>query len=230
MQTQYPMRQVPCVGAALALAILVTCGCSPAAPAPESDAVDSMDAASGDDSPGLPTKGEDSGVGDKDAGLGTKDAGLGTEDAGLGTEDAGETADAGPGMQDAGPRPEDAGMTGTADAGGMDECFACAEARCAVPVNACLHSSACVEEGDCDLACLTGSASAPNPRCVQSCTKDPLATQELLAAVTCGFAVCPKECLHVLISCGGDAGAFGGEEPGSGLGCLTGRTGVAPHY
>ena len=216
MQTQYPMRQVPCVGAALALAILVTCGCSPAAPAPESDAVDSMDAASESDSPGLPTKDEDSGLGDKDAGLGTKDAG--------------ETADAEPGMQDAGAPTEDAGMTGTADAGGMDECFACAEARCALPVNACLHSSACVEEGNCDLACLTGSASAPNPRCVQSCTKDPLATQELLAAVTCGFAVCPKECLHVLISCGGDAGAFGGEEPGSGLGCLSGRAGVAPPY
>jgi hypothetical protein len=226
MQTQYPMRQVPGVGAALALAILVTCGCSPAAPAPESDAVDSMDAASESDSPGLPTKDEDSGLGDKDAGLGTKDAGLGTEDAG-------ETADAGPGVQDAGPGTEDAGMTGTADAGGMDECFACAEAKCAVPVNACLHSSACVEEGNCDLGCFTGAAGVlgvPNPRCVQSCTKDPLATQELLAAVTCGFAVCPKECLRVLTSCGGDAGAFGGEEPGSGLGCLSGRTGVAPHY
>ncbi len=211
MSNQDRMCPVRCLVPGLVAAMLFAWGCS--APGPQSEAVDGPDAASAEDSGGLPTKGDDSGLGTKgdDGGLGTKgdDGGLGTkgDDGGLGTQgDDGGLAT----MGDAGTGTEDAGMPGAPDAGEMDACFACAEKRCGLQVNACLQSPACVEEGNCDLTCLTGAAGpfgAPNPHCIQSCTKDPRATGELLAAVECGFSVCPRECLRPLISCGGDAGA-----------------------
>jgi hypothetical protein len=209
MLIQHPMRPVRSLVPGLVVAIVFACACS--GPGPESEAVDGLDAASAEDSQGLPTKGDDGGLGTKgdDSGLGTKgdDGGLGTkgDDSGLGTMD-----DGGSGTEDAGSGTEDAGMPGAEDAGEVNECLACAEKRCALQVNACLQSPACVEEGNCDLTCLTGSAGpfgAPDPHCVQSCTKDPRAAEELLAALTCGFSVCPRECLRPLISCGGDAGA-----------------------
>src|SRR5580704_10394999 len=184
MSTQYPMRRVCSLGPGLVAAMVFACGCS--GPGPESAAVDGLDAASAADSEGLPTKGDDSGLGTKgdDSGLGTKgdDSGLGTkgDDGGLGTMDD----DAGSGTEDAGTGIEDAGVPAAPDAGGMDECFACAEKRCGLQVNACLRSPACVEEGDCDLACSIGTPGpfgAPNPHCIQSCTKDPRVAAELLA-------------------------------------------------
>ncbi len=212
MSTQYPMCEAPWAVPALVAAILLASGCS--SPGPGSQEVTPSDVAAQDDG-GLPTKGgdDDSGLGTKDdGGLGTKDdGGLGTkDDGGLGTNDdgGGGTSDAG-GSEDAGSGTEDAGMSGPADAGGeMNDCFACAERRgCAVPVNACVSSTACVDEGKCDLTCLGGPFGLPDPHCVASCSKDLHATAELLAAATCGFRVCPVECLRPLISCGGDAGA-----------------------
>jgi hypothetical protein len=181
-----------------------------------------------DDDSGLGTKdaGEgfkDSGLGTKDdSGLGTQDSGPGTEDAaptdaGPGTEDGGPgTPDSGPGTQDAGPGTPDSGPgtvdsgpgtqdsgAGTPDAGGgIVSCFACAEQRCGTRVNSCIASPKCVAEGECDLACLDTSGAGTNgllnPRCFQSCTKDLLANQELLAAVSCAFTFCPKECVSAL--------------------------------
>ena len=237
MSTQYPMRSVCSLVPGLFAAMLFAYGCSGAGPGPGSEAVDGPNAASTGASEGLPTKGDDSGLGTKgdDSGLGTKgdDSGLGTkgDDGGLGTngDDGGlgtKGDDGGAGTEDAGTGTEDAGMPGSPDAGGMDACFACAEKRCGLQVNACLQSPACVEEGDCDLTCLSGTTGpfgAPNPHCVQSCNKNPRATGELLAAVTCGFSVCPLECLRPLISCGGDGGP-----PGE-VGCPIGRTGAVPH-
>jgi hypothetical protein len=206
MPTQYPMCQVPCVVPALVTAILLASGCS--SPGPESQSFSpgaSPAAAVAQDEGGLPTK-DDGGVGTKDdGGLGTKDdSGLGTkDDSGLGTNDAGTTVDAGSGAADGGiSAPPDAGNE-------VGDCFACAERRgCSVPVNACVQSPACVGEGKCDLACLgsAGPFGALNTRCIESCSKDLHATEALLAAVTCGFKVCPVECLRPLVSCGGDAG------------------------
>jgi hypothetical protein len=191
-----------------------------AGPADESIAVDG----------GLPTKGDDAGVGTKDdSGLGTKDdSGLGTkDDSGLGTNDDGGTGmtgeDSGTTTEDSGSGTVDAGMPG----GGMGACFACAEQRgCKLQVNACVASPACAEEGTCDQACF-GSFGVVNPHCIQSCTTNLRATEDLLAAVTCGFRVCPRECLLPLISCGGDAGAAPMEpvDPGCPFAHLPG----APH-
>jgi hypothetical protein len=219
MATQYPMHRSPRSVPALVGVILLACGCSSAGPG--SQAVDPADEATASDSGGLPTKGEDSGLGTKDdSGLGTKD------DSGLGTNE-----DAGPGTEDAGSGGPDAGMPVLPDAGGgMNECFACAEQRgCSVQVNACVHSQACVEEGSCDLMCLesAGPFGALNPHCVQSCTTDWHATQDLLAAVTCGFRVCPVECLRPLLSCGGDAGVPGGAMDPGAPGCILGH--AVPH-
>jgi hypothetical protein len=221
MLTQYAMHRAPRAVPALVGVILLACGCSSAGP--ESQAVDpAAEATPAAGSGGLPTKG-DGGLGTKDdGGLGTKDdAGLGTkDDSGLGTNDDSGlgTNDAGPGTEDAGGGVADAGMPVPPDAGGeMNECFACAEQRgCAVQVNTCVHSPACAEEGSCDLACLgSGPFGGLDPHCVQSCSTDWHATQELLAAVACGFRVCPKECLRPLISCEGDAGVPGGPlDPG----------------
>ena len=199
MPTQYPMCQVPCAVPALVVAILLSSGCS--APGPQSQSFSpaaSPAAAAAQDDAGLPTK-DDGGLGTKDdSGLGTKD------DSGLGTSDAGTTVDAGSGAADGGvSAPPDAGDE-------VGECFACAERRgCSVPVNECVQSPACVAEGKCDLTCLgsAGPFGALNHRCLESCSTDQHATEELLDAVTCGFRVCPKECLRPLISCGGDAGA-----------------------
>ncbi len=218
MLTQSPIHRAPGAVSALVGVILLACGCSSSA-GPQSQAVGPADEALAADSGGLPTK-DDGGVDTKDdSGLGTKDdGGLGTkDDAGLGTNDAGT------GTPDAGAGTADAGMPGLPDAGGgISECFACAEQRgCMVQVNACVHSPACVEEGSCDLMCLesAGPFGAVNSHCVQSCSTDWHATQDLLAAVTCGFRVCPLECLRPLISCGLDAGAPGPVNPGK-PGCL----------
>jgi hypothetical protein len=224
------VRQVPCGAVALVGVMLFACGCTAPTSPEVADAVD-VDASTDDG--GLPTKGDkDAGVGDKEGGLGMKDAGLGTEDSGSAGDDGGTTIeDAGTGIHDAGTGPEDAGMPGQPDAGEMNECFACAEKKCAVEVNACLRSPACVEEGNCDLMCLGASAgplAVPDPRCVQACTKNLQATQELLAAVTCGFTVCPVQCLRPLASCGGDAGGFGVPvKTGGDPGCFTGWSGGA---
>jgi len=222
MGSRHPWRSVLCAAPALVALILVACGRSPLDS--DVEALDTADAGTGvDDSGGLPTKPVDAGLGTKDAGLGTKDAGLGIKDAGLGTADAepgddggsgtedaavggdasGPGTDAsGPGTEDGGPGTEDAGMPGSPDAGGVLGCFACAEERCAPLVNACFSSPACVEEGACDLACLDSPPShglpgfgGPTPRCFASCSKDVKAGQELLVAVSCAFAACPKECL-----------------------------------
>jgi hypothetical protein len=180
---------------------------------------------------GLGTK-DDSGLGTEDSGSGTEDSGPVTEDAGPGTEDSGPgTEDASPGPQDAGPGSQDSGSgtpdsgpgtvdsgrggedsgTGSPDAGsGIVACFACAEQQCGTRVNACVGSPACVAEGECDLGCLTGSGKGAigvlNPRCFQSCTKDLLANQELLSAVSCAFSACPKECVSALDPFLGGAG------------------------
>jgi hypothetical protein len=225
MPSHNPPYQVPCVVPALVAAALFACGCS--ASGPQSQTFEPSSEFSQDDGGGLPTKGDDGGLGDKDdSGLGTKDdGGLGTkDDSGLGTGD-----DAGEGTTDAGSGSTDAGTSTPPDAGGdMNACFACAEQRgCQVQVNACVHSASCVDEGKCDLGCLSsGPFGALNPRCIESCSTDWHATQELLAAVTCGFRVCPVECLRPLISCGGDAGA-GPVDPME-PGCIYGH-GVVPH-
>ncbi len=224
MLTQSPIHRAPRAVPALVSVILFACGCSSTGPQPQSQTAAPADEALGDDSGGLPTK-DDGGVDPKDdSGLGTTDdGGLGTkDDSGLGTDDAGTGT-----PPDAGTGTADAGMPGLPDAGGgMNECFACAEQRgCAVQVNACVHSPACVQEGSCDLTCLesAGPFGAVNPHCIQSCTTDWHATQDLLAAVTCGFRVCPLECLRPLISCGGDAGAPGPLDPGK-PGCALDHT------
>jgi hypothetical protein len=142
-----------------------------------------------------------------DAGSPPLDAGTGS-DSGMGTTDGGPgTVDSGTGTTDGGPVSEDSGTSeggtqdaGAPDAGGVLGCFACAEERCGKQVNACLGSSACVEEGTCDLACL----GAPfNPLCFGSCAKNQRANQELLSAVSCAFTLCPQQCLSVLTSSGG---------------------------
>jgi hypothetical protein len=237
MPSRYPLRRVLCVAPALVAVILVACGgrgsldpgVEALAPAiDESDAglpTKPLDAGLGtkDDS-GLGTK-DDSGLGTKDdSGVGTKDdSGLGTEDAGTGTDDAGPTNDSGPGTNDSGaddsgpgtndsgtsdsgPGTNDSGTSGT-DAGGTDACFACAEQKCGKQTNACISSPACVKEGECDLACLGHGL---NPLCFESCTKNRVANQELLSAVSCAFTFCPKECLGDLASFGVGAGALGG--------------------
>jgi hypothetical protein len=155
----------------------------------------------------------DTGTTTEDAGTGTEDAGTGTEDSGTGTEDSGTTEDAGTGTNDSGTGTIDSG-TGThdagmpaPDAGGTDVCFACAEQKCAKQTNACLGSPACVEEGECDLACLQ-SGHGVNALCLESCTKNRVANQELLSAISCAFTLCPKQCVGELTSLGG--GALGG--------------------
>jgi hypothetical protein len=159
---------------------------------------ETLDAETPDSGPGM----GDAGAPPLDAGPGS-DSGSGTIDSGSGTIDSGPgTGDGGPGSQDSGPGTSEGGTedAGAPDAGGVLGCFACAEERCAKPVNACLGSSACVEEGTCDLACL----GAPfNPLCFESCAKNQRATQELLSAVSCAFSVCPQQCLSVLTSSGG---------------------------
>lgn len=223
MLTEYPMRQALSLSA-LAAAVLLASGCSAppgasgaggASVATAQASSDPADADTQDSGGGLPTK-DEAGVGSKDdSGLGTKDdSGLGTkDDSGVATNDAGGTVDAG--------SASDAGSSAPPDAGNeMDDCLTCAERRgCKAQVDECVQSPACVDEGKCDLACLTSSPfGAVNPRCIESCAKNWDATEDLLAAVACGFHVCPKECLRPLISCGGDAGA-GHIEP-SEPGCL----------
>jgi len=182
-------------------AMLLVGGCGPATP-DSGGGGDAVDPAADSGPMTLPKK--DAAADTKDSGLETKDSGLGTKDSGL------DTKDGAPGMDD--PDAGDVEDAGTMDppdppdAGEMNECFACAQARCAVQVNACTGSPACVEEGNCDLMCLTASGGV-NAHCVQACTKDLRAAAKLLAAVTCGFKVCPRECLRPLISCGQDAGA-----------------------
>ena len=161
---------------------------------------ETLDAGTPDSGPGTGDAGPpplDAGPG-TDSGTGTSDSGTGTSDSGTGMSDSGTTTDdGGPGSQDSGPGMSDGG---TEDAGGVLGCFACAEQKCGKLVNACLGSSACVEEGTCDLACL----GAPfNPLCFGSCAKNQRANQELLSAVSCAFSVCPQQCLSVLTSSGG---------------------------
>jgi hypothetical protein len=228
MLTEYPIRQALSLPALVA-AILLASGCSAPPGASASAATiqagsdPAADADTQDSGGGLPTK-DEAGVGTKDdSGLGTKDdSGLGTkDDSGLGTkDDSGVATNDGGGTVDAGSA-SDAGSSAPPDAGNeMDDCLSCAERRgCMAQVNECLHSPDCVDEGKCDLACLTSSPfGAPNPHCIESCAKSWDATEDLLAAVTCGFHVCPAECLRPLVSCGGDAGA-GHVEP-SQPGCL----------
>lgn len=228
MLTEYPTRQALSLSALVA-AILLASGCSapPGANAATTQASsDPADADAQDSGGGLPTK-DEAGVGTKDdSGLGTKDdSGLGTkDDSGVATNDAGGTVDAGSGSVDAGSSaPPDAGNE-------MDDCLTCAERRgCRAQVTECVNSPACVDEGKCDLACLTSSAfGGPNPRCIESCAKKWDATEDLLEAVTCGFHVCPAECLRPLISCGGDAGA-GHVEP-SEAGCLHPLAAAVSYY
>lgn len=201
-----------------ALVALTLVACAPVSVAPEVESLADTDG-------GLPTKGDDGGLDTKDSGLDTKDSGLGDKDGGLGTDDAGsEPDDAGTGTGDAGTGADDAGMMGFPDAGESDRCLECAEARCGILASACLGSSACLDEGKCDLLCLEGThvtsqqiagrdmgqLSALNPHCFQSCSKDPHAAQALSVAVTCAVALCPKECLNPLSMCGGRGhGVFG---------------------
>jgi hypothetical protein len=229
------MLHVTCVApVSLAVSMLVAGGCSPAAPAsasPDSVTADAVDdsGAKGEKDAGVDMK-DDGGLDMKDGGLGTRDdAGVG-DDGGVASEDGGSGAvDAGHmGAVDAGPA--DAGMASGPDAGGnMNACLACAEARCTLPVNACLHSAACVDEGDCDLKCFDeagGHFPGANSRCIEACTKDALATQQLLAALTCGFWVCPVECLVPLVSCGGTPSA---EPPPGAPGCPAKALGAVSH-
>jgi hypothetical protein len=199
-------------------AILAGCVALPADPA--------TDAVVDGDSGGLPTKPLDAGLGTKDSGgLGTKplDAGLGTnDDAGLGNDDAGlGTTPPGPGGDDAGMAAHDA-ASGTVDAGtpgladgGIGGCLACAEQRCGAVAIACVHSSACVEEAECDLMCLDmagrgqGGVSGPDPRCFPSCIKNQHASPYAPSAVACALALCPKECLPELSSCAAAGGRVG---------------------
>lgn len=173
---------------------------------------------------GLGTK-DDSGLDTDDSGAGTEDSGPAMEDAGPGAEDAAPAPrDAGPGSLDSGSGPSDSGPetvdsgpggedsgAGSPDGGsGIVACLACAEQRCGAHVNACVGSPACVAESECDLGCLTGSGKGAigvlNPRCFQSCTKDLLANQELLSAVSCAFTACSKECVSALNPFLGGAG------------------------
>ncbi len=240
MPAQYPLRLLLRVAPALVAVSLVACGRSPLGP--EVEALDTPDA-TGDDSGGLPTKSLDAGLEMKDTGLETKDAGLGTKEAGVETKDSGlETEDAGPGTvdaetgtdaatrtldagtgtvdagadsgaEDAGTSPVDAGMA-AADGGALVECFVCAEQMCEKAVSTCASSRACVEEGNCELACLGDSAGGAtgrgfggfgglNLRCFDSCVRNPRASRELFEAMTCAFALCPTECRGVLTPVGG---------------------------
>jgi hypothetical protein len=138
-----------------------------------------------------------------------------------GSEDAGtrptQPVDAGPGTKDAGSSPP--GLPGLgADAGGIAACFGCAEASCGMQVNACVASSACFAEGTCDLGCLGGAAGGTttggasgglNLECLQACTKDQQANQDLLAALTCTFESCSSQCLSALGSAGTGLGGLG---------------------
>jgi|SRR5580704_4408776 hypothetical protein len=210
MSSQYQLHHLRSV--APALVALIVAACATTAPDAQVEADDTEG--------GLPTKPLDGGVETKDSGLGTKDSGLGIKDSGLGTKDSGlETDDAGAGTDDGGPVTEDSGPgtedsgAGTSDsgtragdagmsppdAGAMGECFACAEQRCGNVATACVRSPACVQEGECDLACLALQGPLPllGRLCFESCTRDLRANQELIAAVTCAFALCPKECLDV---------------------------------
>ena len=228
-----PMRRFPHVLSGLAVLLLAS-GCVAPTVTP-TEAVAEVDDASVDDA-GKPTKGDkDAGVGDKDdSGLGEKDAGVGDKDdsgGGVGTmDDAGSGEDAGSGTTaDAG----GGGMTGTPDAGGeMNACFACAQQRCAVQVNACEHTAGCAEEGECDLGCFDAAGGhflGTSSRCVASCTKSPVATAVLLSAATCAFLACPRECLHTFTACGGDPDMGRPmEPPTSGPGCH-GFAGAASH-
>jgi len=224
------MRRFPCVLSGLAVLLLAS-GCL-APTATPMEAVADVDDASVDDA-GKPTKGEkDAGVGDKDdSGLGEKDAGIGDKDDGGGpTDDAASGEDAGSGSTaDAG---GGGGMMGTPDAGNeMNACFACAQQRCSLQVNACEHAAGCAEEWQCDLACFesAGDHFLSGSRCVASCTKDPVSTAKLLAAATCAFLACPVECLHTFTACGGDPDMGRPmEPPTSGPGCH-GFAGAASH-
>jgi hypothetical protein len=196
------MRLFPYVASGL-VALLFASGCVAPTASTADVSADVTDAAV--DDAGLPTKGDkDAGVGDKDAGVGDKDSGLGEKDTGVGTDDAGSGGDdAGSGMT------SDSGMTGGGgmDAGGeMNACFACAQQRCSVQVSACEHTSGCAQEGECDLMCFqaAGGHFLSTSKCIEACTKDPVATAVLLQAATCAFLVCPKECLHTFTACGGD--------------------------
>jgi hypothetical protein len=202
MASQYPLCRL---ALALVAVSLVACG-----PRPGDAASDSIEEA---DSGGLPTKGEDSGLGTKDdSGLGTKDdSGLGTkDDSGLGTsDDAGEatdagtaTEDAGTGTEDAGTGTQDAGTSGPPDAGGFGGCFECAEEKCAMQTT-CVGSWSRVEEGECDLVCIdeaSGTSHGPTSACLASCTKGQKATPNLLTGLTCAFTTCAKEC-HPPVTC-----------------------------
>ena len=92
------------------------------------------------------------------------------------------------------------------DAGGVDRCLACAEARCGVLVTTCANSPTCAAESKCDQMCLEEDTvgigmvrvHAPSPQCFQACTKDFRANPELLAAATCALALCPLECHSIV--------------------------------
>jgi hypothetical protein len=215
-----PMRHIPCVAPAAVALMVFACGCSAAVP-------DDVVAAAADEDAeaGLPTKGDkDAGLGEKEGGLGEKEGGLGEKDGGVGPGDDASTGsdDAGLGRIDAG-SVVDAGMPPPEDGGGLNACLACAEKRCGPIVNACVASPSCVEEGDCDSTCLrtAGNSLVTDARCVAACAAEHPATAQLLAAVTCGFEVCPVECLRTLISCGGNPSDAGHplEVPSTGPEC-----------
>ena len=234
MPVQSPLHQVVRVAPAVVAMILLACGGKSSSPSPDVGAPGLAAAADPGDA-GLPTKPLDGGTGTKDdSGLGTKDdSGVGTkDDGGLGTKDDSGlgTEDAGPGAEGAGPGTEDAGNPASPDAGGNSACFACAEDKCGILTNACLGSPACVEESQCNLACLGGtSGGTPGEmpgggpfgfrglECFESCAKDALASQHLLAAVTCAYTLCPRECLPC-------AGGGGGPQSGVCTG-VVGRAG-----
>jgi hypothetical protein len=203
-----PMRHIPCVAPAAVALMVFACGCSAAVPAVPDDVAAAAAAADDGGDAGLPTKGDnDAGLGEKEGGLGEKEGGLGEKEGGVGPGDDASIGpgDAGSGSDDAGSA-ADAGMPPPQDGGGLNACLACAEKRCGPIVNTCVDSPSCVEEGDCDLTCLrmAGNSLVTDARCVQSCAAQHPATPQLLAAVTCGFEVCPVECLRTLISCGGN--------------------------
>jgi len=186
MASQYPLCRL---ALALVAVSLVACG-----PRPGDAGSDSIEEA---DSGGLPTKGEDSGLGTKD------DSGLGTsDDAGEATDAGTATEDAGTGTEDAGTGTQDAGTSGPPDAGGFGGCFECAEEKCAMQTT-CVGSWSRVEEAECDLVCIdeaSGTSHGPTSACLASCTKGQKATPDLLTGLTCAFTTCAKEC-HPPVTC-----------------------------
>jgi predicted small lipoprotein YifL len=246
MPSRYLHRTIlHCVAPALVAGVLAACG----GRGPLDTDIESYDSP---DAAGLTRPGDDEIETGGDSGT-TPTRPL---DAGPGSKEGG--APGSPGSPGSPGTPGSPGLPGllglSPDAGGIVGCFACAEDSCGTQVNACVGSSACVEEGTCDLMCLGGGTTGGglaggglagggmagggmaglgglNLQCFQSCTKDQMASQELLAALTCTFGSCGSQCLSALGGAGGGLGGLGGGGLGGlggALGGLGGLGGVGP--